>query len=125
MNSNPGVTTTVEVLGEGIVKIRKTIETGAVASVLIVNTGTFVYVVTHSTRVREQLHVSYLQLYEDSEAAYQKWIHLIGKLSIKPLHSKYFDDPIYKEHLVNGNEMSERDRRIAESLAAQCDKNYR
>lgn len=125
MRRNPDITTTVELLGEGVAKIRKTVETGAETSALVVTTGTFVFVVSRSTRVREQLHVSYLRLYEDSEEAYQKWLHLIGKLSIKGWTSKYFNEPIYEEHLVNGNSLSTRDRKIAESLAAQYDTSYR
>ena len=50
------------------------------------------------------IHVSYIRKIAPPDARYEKWIHLIGKLSIKDITSKYFAKPIYSEHMKNGLE---------------------
>lgn len=40
---------------------------------------------------------------EDSSAAYTEWLYLIGKMCKKEPDSKYFKNPKFEEHLINGD----------------------
>lgn len=126
--SNPGnFTTTIDHPTDNVVKIRKTHPDGSEASALIVLAGMYVLVITESHRVREPLHVSYLRMFTDLSEAHDKWLHLIGKLAIKDIRSKYFDKPIYEEHLLNGNDdsMDDQHRKAALFIANYYSKTYR
>lgn len=48
-------------------------------------------------------HVSKLDHFDMATKAYDKMLHIIGKLSLKKVTSKYFANPCEEEDMVNGN----------------------
>lgn len=48
-------------------------------------------------------HIPYVFWTIDSHIAYQKYLHLIGKMVLKDSDSKYFGNPIPDEHCINGD----------------------
>jgi len=54
------------------------------------------------TTINKVPHISYVFHGNTPNEAYQKYLHLIGKMTLKKEDSKYFGKPIIEEHCVNG-----------------------
>lgn len=99
-----------------------TIEKGQ--SVAVICRGiNYIVVTTMTMRPNDKdAHVALYKMYSEYES--EKNIindmhRIIGKLSMKTATSKYFDNPIWDEHLKNGTgELTDKDKKMLEKAAS-------
>lgn len=56
------------------------------------------------------------KVFSTPDEAYEEWLHVIGKLCKKKSTSKYFDNPNWDEHLVNGK-FKESQKKVISDIA--------
>lgn len=69
----------------------------------IILSNNIVVMAKKNIKVKNINFIPYCAVYDNTEDAYKKWLHLIGKMCKKSSTSKYFKNPILDEHFVNGD----------------------
>ena len=73
----------------------------------------YVYIISLTQLVDDnEPLIMLVKRFENAAETYSKWLMLIGKLCRKKSNSKYFSSPHMNEHLNNGDELKEYEKRI-------------
>ncbi len=73
-----------------------------VETILVVHKDEMAFIMSTNISVNGLRFVKYVKFCEDTHAAHDKMLHLVGKMVLKYPDSKYFGKPILKEHIHNG-----------------------
>lgn len=90
-------TTLCKTLGDNVCEISK-----GKFSVIVGFNDNFVVVTTTDMYINDQPFILLASQQPNKKLAYEKWLHVIGKMMVKEMDSKYFGNRRTYEHLNNG-----------------------
>ncbi len=84
-------------VNDEVVSVKNGLET-----ILVIRRYEMVCVISTQIYIDDIPFVKYLHFCKDQSVSHNKLVHLVGKMCLKQATSKYFEKPIFSEHMRNG-----------------------
>lgn len=91
--------------------------------VIVKRVDDYVFIVNPHEKTAGEYFVPLCKKMKSEQDAYEKFLHIIGKLTLKGVDSKYFSKPRKEQHLTNGC-LPKEYRELVKSMSVEAVNNY-